>query len=54
VDDADRRLPQLRDWSEQQALEIDVMKQELVPFDEVFTILVGRHAERVEPREETP
>jgi ABC-2 type transport system ATP-binding protein len=54
VDDADRRLPQLRDWSEQQALEIDVMKQELVPFDEVFTILVSRHAERVEPREATP
>lgn len=54
VDDADRRLPQLQDWSGQQALEIDAMNQQEVPFDDVFRLLVHQHRGSDEPDEEAP
>jgi ABC-2 type transport system ATP-binding protein len=45
VDAADQRLSELQQWSAQRGLDIDTMNQREVPFDEVFTILVGRHAD---------
>lgn len=53
VDDADRRLPELQQWSAAHDLDIDTMHQELVSFDDVFTILITQHADDMLVDEET-
>lgn len=53
VDDADQRLPRLQEWTAEQDLDIETMNQEQVSFDEVFTILIGQHADDMHPGEET-
>ena len=43
VDDAEERLPQLQEWCTDHGLDIDTLHREQVPFDDVFTMLIGQH-----------
>lgn len=45
VDDADHRLAELQAWTAEQQVDIDTLNEQQISFDDVFTTLVGQHAE---------
>jgi ABC-2 type transport system ATP-binding protein len=51
VDAADRRLPQLQDWSTSRSLQVDSLGEEQLPFDDVFAALMQQDAAATEPEQ---
>lgn len=52
VDAADQRLPQIQDWATSNHLEVDSLREDHVPFDDVFAALMQQEPETAERDEQ--